>query len=275
MLSIIVPTCNRPAALHSCLAAIQTAVQCLPTGTCEVIVTFDGEQAGQADLGSGGIRFVRGPKRGPASNRNNGAAQATGEWLVFIDDDCVPAHDILAAYVHAIRPGVFVYEGKTTCSEGLRSALAYAPVNTDGGCLWSCNFMIQREAFRQIGGFDEGFPYAAMEDVDLRERLKSAAYEIRFVPAAVVDHPARKLSGLRELENHYVSAAYYTIRKRGKPLKTSSLLALALRTRLRRILTAPDQIDSAKAINLLIRELLMIVRRKHLWERRFQTPDSR
>ena|SRR6516165_1532184 len=35
-------------------------------------------------------KWIEAPKRGPAENRNYGAAQAKHEWLVFTDDDCAP-----------------------------------------------------------------------------------------------------------------------------------------------------------------------------------------
>ena len=31
--------------------------------------------------------------KGPAGNRNAGAARAMGEWIVFIDDDCIAQKD--------------------------------------------------------------------------------------------------------------------------------------------------------------------------------------
>jgi len=271
LLSVVVPTCNRPELLSRCLASLKSAVRCLPIGRCEVIVTIDHTRGEQLPEDTEIFRYVRGPDRGPAANRNCGVSRASGKWVIFIDDDCVPEVDILAAYNRAIEPGIFIYEGKTTCVGGLKRALDHAPVNLSGGYLWSCNFMISRAVFNQIGGFDEGFPYAAMEDVDLRERVKDARYTIRFVPEAVVDHPPRKLHGLEELERHYISMAYYTIRKRGEKLSARRLLSAALRMRLRRILTASDRTDSFRALRLLMRELWMIVRHTRRWERTFQT----
>jgi GT2 family glycosyltransferase len=127
--------------------------------------------------------------------------------------------------------------------------------------------------FRRVGGFDEAFPYAAMEDVDLRERLKAADYQISFVPAAIVDHPPRKIRDLSELKHNYISIAYYTVRKRGERLKMRTLLMAVLRTRLRRILKAPDRTDSVRALRLLICELLMIVACTKSWERMFQIQE--
>lgn len=273
LLSIIIPTCNRGRLLEYCLQKISIAVGFLPENSWEVIVTVDGEEAPDFHTSLRSFDYVKGPNRGPASNRNNGAAHASGDWLIFIDDDCTPDPQIFRAYTNGIRPGVFVYEGKTTCHRGLRSALDHAPANTNGGCLWSCNFMISRAVFDRVGKFDEAFSYAAMEDVDLRERLRAAEYQICFLPEAIVDHPPRKIRGLDELRRHYISMAYYTVQKRGEPLKMRALLSTALKTRLLRIITASDRTESFKAARLLVCELIMIVRYTRSWERSSHAPE--
>jgi glycosyltransferase involved in cell wall biosynthesis len=249
-------------------------MQLLPDGTCEAIIANDGDEVFDAGEASQWLRSVEGPKRGPAANRNHGAANASGDWLIFIDDDCVPDAGILRAYADAVAPAVHVYEGKTTCLAGIRSALDHAPVNTKGGYLWSCNFMISRDVFLALGSFDEGFPYAAMEDVDLRERLKAAGFEFRFVPGATVDHPPRRIGGIGELQNHYICGAYYTVVKKGARLKLRTVLYATLKSRVRAIITAPDRRDSLSALALLAREVMMIVTQTRKWERRFRHPDG-
>jgi len=54
--------------------------------------------------------------------------------------------------------------------------------------------MIRATCFRDLGGFDEMFPYPHMENIDLRERIKLAGYCITFIENAVVDHPPRRLA---------------------------------------------------------------------------------
>ena len=44
------------------------------------------------------VKWLRGPKKGPAANRNQGAKKALGEWLIFIDDDCEPTSSLLHGY---------------------------------------------------------------------------------------------------------------------------------------------------------------------------------
>jgi N-acetylglucosaminyl-diphospho-decaprenol L-rhamnosyltransferase len=48
--------------------------------------------------------------------------------------------------------------------------------------------MIRRDAWEQLGGFDEDFYPLWFEDVDFLKRAKDNAYRIRFVPESVAKH---------------------------------------------------------------------------------------
>ena len=139
------------------------------------------------------VKWVEGPKKGPAANRNNGANHAAGEWLIFIDDDCVPDEKFLNAYKKAITvfPDVEVFEGRISVDRTKQSFIEESPVNENGGFLWSCNFMIKANLFKELDGFDPAFPYAAMEDVDLQYRIKKMNRHIEFIKEARVIHPWR------------------------------------------------------------------------------------
>ena len=197
--SIILPTCNRPEALAACLDAL--SAQSIAADEYEIIVTDDGSPSDGLKQRFPRARWVEGPRRGPAANRNNGARAASAPWLVFIDDDCVPRSEWLAAYRAALgsHPDIRVFEGRVFAERERRDLRDFAPLNERGGYLWSCNFAIDRDLFLALGGFDERFRYAAMEDVELRCRLKVRALEFRFVPDAGVCHPWRIRKGWREL----------------------------------------------------------------------------
>lgn len=173
----------------------------------EVIVTDDGRTTSTRQLLSSHFpwaRWVEGPRRGPAANRNNGARSARLGWLAFVDDDCVPEPDWLRGFAaHVERhPSAQVLEGRTIAG-GIRQRWdETAPVNETGGLLWSCNFAIAADLFRRIGGFDERFPHAAMEDVELRIRLRSLNYVAVFVPEASVVHPWRRIDLVPEVRRH-------------------------------------------------------------------------
>lgn len=210
LLSVVVPTCHRNEDLRMCLQALlprdpgtislSLATKTVRTKdfTFEVIVTDDGIRGTAEGLVLERFPWVRwcpGPKRGPAANRNSGARIAQGSWLLFLDDDCVPAPGWLSAYAVAIGGflGCKLFEGPTIGGPNSQThSDQETPLNLQGGLLWSCNFGISRELFLDVGGFDEKFPVAYMEDIDLQFRLKDRGYISQFVPDARVQHPWRR-----------------------------------------------------------------------------------
>ena len=208
IVSIVIPTCHRSSLLGSCLDCLTPERQgwrlwsdTLDSNESnyEVIVTDDGNDEPTRNLLASNypwVRYVKGPSRGPAANRNSGARFASGDWLLFCDDDCLPASDLLKAYARAQRahPGCEVFEGRTKADREKRHPLEESPINSKGGNLWSCNFAIRRERFEEAGGFDETFPFAAVEDMEFRVRLEKAGVPMVFVEDAVVVHPWRRLS---------------------------------------------------------------------------------
>ncbi|HEY9599668.1 MAG TPA: glycosyltransferase family A protein [Cyanophyceae cyanobacterium] len=272
LFSVIIPTYHRDDQLAQCLDCLAPTVQTLPAEHYEVIVSDDGSTTTSQALIAERypwVRWVAGPGRGPAANRNNGAAHAYGEWLVFTDDDCLPDAQWLAAYGEAIAPDIQVYEGKTTCAVGLRSPFEHAPINLTGGCLWSCNLMIKTVLFRKIKGFDETFPYPHMEDIDLRERLNFLEIKTKFIPSAVVDHPPRKLPWGNQLGASQESVLFYWSKHKKTSWAGVDLLNIIVRTRLRTILSFPISLNSVKAILSMITEIIYVVIKLGAWKRKY------
>lgn len=86
----------------------------------------------------------------------------------------------------ALIPGVTRLMGRSRLARDYASAVtASGPIETDmvsGAC-----FAIGREAFDELGGFDERF-FMYFEDADLCRRAAVAGMPIRYVPDAVVTH---------------------------------------------------------------------------------------
>jgi len=220
--SIIIPTCNRPAQLQECLRRVMAQ----EATSYEVIVTDDGGT--EAPLAVQGMRMVHGPRRGPAANRNHGARHATGEWLVFLDDDCLPDPGWLAAYDAAARPEIDVMEGLTACPLPDSFVLHEIVENVKGNVYWSCNLAVRREKFEALGGFDEDFSEACGEDMELAHRTR--ALKRVFVENARVIHPARPFDfgGLlkRTAAHHWI--LLYRLKTGGAPsLESSAFAAMA------------------------------------------------
>jgi len=217
---IVIPAAGRSADLLRLLQSLHTeCVATLASTVASITVTDDrysmalGEQlATQFPQ----VRYVAGPARGPAANRNHGARHGQADWLLFLDDDCYLASDLLRAYAQqaAAQPQATVLEGAIHAVGPRPNGNHHAPLNTRGGCLWSCNLMLKRELFEQLGGFDERFPFACMEDVDLRQRLLATGAVVVFSPEAGVFHPWRSISE-RELSRQIISHAIYAQKHAG------------------------------------------------------------
>jgi GT2 family glycosyltransferase len=197
--SVVVPTCDRPQELARCLSRLAPGLQTLDAAAYDVIVSDDGALTPAKDILASCYPFVgwiSGPKRGPAANRNNGAAIAEADLLAFIDDDCIADATWLEALVSAAaNSSADVFEGRTYADRPRQSLAEGSPVNETGGNLWSCNFAVRRNAFKRLGGFDDRFPYPTMEDVDFQVRCRKLGLAIEFVHTAGVCHPWRREGG--------------------------------------------------------------------------------
>jgi GT2 family glycosyltransferase len=188
MISVIVPTCDRTEALAKCLEKLN--------GAAEIIVSDDGSTSDTRQLIKHRfpkVRWLQGPRRGPATNRNHGSRCATGDWLAFVDDDCIPDWRWLDEIAKVI-PTADVVEGKTVCPVKTNHPLEEVVENVTGNLLWSCNLAIRRDLFEKLGGFDEDFLEPGGEDLALAFRIKEMKLIVRFAPNAIVYHPARRLS---------------------------------------------------------------------------------
>jgi len=194
--SVIIPTCNRNELLHKCLNLLLVANQTIG-GDYEVIVTDDSKNNIAKNLINENypwVKWVDGPKKGPAANRNNGTKLAIGDWVIFIDDDCLPDTNLLREYENGINrnPGALAFEGAILPDNWalLKKDMSECPVNIAGNHFWSANICVQKQLFNNIGGFDETFVLAAQEDQDLFNKLKKRT-SVVFLETCFVVHPVR------------------------------------------------------------------------------------
>lgn len=125
------------------------------------------------------VRIVRIPKRGPAAARNEGWRTARGCWVLFIDSDCVPSETFITGFV-AVMNGSVAYAGNVQALAQDELSRYYdmqhilVPPPTDAyepAYLVTANALVWRQALVRVGGFDESFPLAGGEDIDLALRL--------------------------------------------------------------------------------------------------------
>jgi GT2 family glycosyltransferase len=273
MLSVVIPTCERPELVARCLGKV--------TGAEEVIVTDDSNSNRTQQLirdRFAGVKWVRGPRRGPAANRNFGASQAACDCIAFVDDDCIPGDGWAENLINAMDNTNLV-EGKTICPDKTNHPLEEIVENLSGGLLWSCNFGIRRDLFSRLGGFDEDFLEAGGEDLEFVWRLKRNGVSALFAPGAVVYHPARRLTLRRWVYRFFQDRWHLLYRLKTAQPRSATLEECKdlLRVTARLVLDRSKERSRARTLSILTRWLLFPFWVLYLmkWERRFRKELAR
>jgi glycosyltransferase involved in cell wall biosynthesis len=234
-LSVIVPTYNRPKALKLCLMSL-AGQSLVPT---EVLIADDGSSSETRDAVQEmqkllkavfTIRHVWQEDIGFRKPRilNETVRQATGEYLVFIDGDCMAHRHFIRAHVEhsdpdAILGGKRVEIGRQLTEQLLEEGTVLSSFSprlildslagnsrkveeaiqitspllrrlthrdriTDDG-IWGCNFSLYKSLFMDINGCDEDFLDGSLEDNDLGIRVLNLGKQVRSVRGlAIVLH---------------------------------------------------------------------------------------
>lgn len=214
-ISIIIPTRDRPEALAMCLTLLLP--QCTGQPSVEVVISDDSATGSARSLeitNSPGVRVVAGPRLGPGPNRNHGASVAVGDWLLFVDDDCLPQPGWLAAYATAFSSAdhsqKHVFIGPTSWPDGLPSLAWEAPSNDSESGMPSCNFGLSRTVFMEVGGFDVRF-FPAFEDMEFQARLHAVGAMFSFLPSGMVHHAPRRIPSARRMAARWYPQVLYAI----------------------------------------------------------------
>tara|TARA_Y100001933_G_scaffold264626_1_gene331337 strand:+ start:1369 stop:2253 length:885 start_codon:yes stop_codon:yes gene_type:complete len=194
--SVVIPTYERPEDLEKCLESLSNENQS-DAPNYELIVTDDS----RSDLCRilvekqfPQVSWGKGKQNGPAGNRNSGSKRAKGEWLIFLDDDCIAQKNYLQAYAEAIAqyPDVELFEGRIFADRPRITWAEGCPENSEGGMFWTSNLCVKKCTFERVGGFDERFE-VAYEDVEFAYRIRKTDIPTLFVPKAGACHPWRSL----------------------------------------------------------------------------------
>lgn len=199
LISIVVPTCNRPMLLKRLLDSL--SMQDLPAHSFEVIIVSDGPDRqtsemikaltdqGFANL----VHLMLGKRSGPAAARNKGWLHACADLIAFTDDDCIAEPSWAASYLDAWQgERLIAFTGRVevpvpaicTDHENNIRGLETAEFITANCCL-------SRQALEVSGGFDEHFKLAWREDSDLHFKLLQNNIPLLKIEEARVIHPVR------------------------------------------------------------------------------------
>jgi len=197
--SVIVPTHDRRTELLRLLDHLER--QEVEVGAFEVVVAIDASTDGTGEALAGlrppfGLTVVESSRRGRAAACNAAVGAASGEILVFLDDDMEPAPALVARHraAHAAGRRRCVL-GPVPVSDADRSPAARYIADRFARHMirlaepghrfvardfYSGNVSIRRDMFLEVGAFDESFAIYGNEDVDLFLKLRGSDVELAF-----------------------------------------------------------------------------------------------
>lgn len=207
-------------------------------GTREWLCSF-AEQAGEAGVA---LKIVQNDRNvGCSTARNHGADRASGDVLVFVDNDVAlrsrhwlqgmlnaldadpghaavgpklvypfPPYDIQCAGTAISRSGRVQFIGRGDSRDDPRFG-----VERDVQCLISACLMVRRSCFDEVGGFDEAFNPVEYEDLDLCYHLRSAGHTVVYTPSVEMYHFENVTTcGTAALPNTYLIVKHGLLFKR-------------------------------------------------------------
>jgi glycosyltransferase involved in cell wall biosynthesis len=212
-ISVVITTYNRPDAL----AAVVEACFMQDDKNFEIIIADDGSTANTRETVAAlaarspvPLKHVWQPDEGfrAAMARNRGTLAATGNYIIFLDGDCVPQRDFIRRHRQLARPGFLVAGSRILLSQALTERVLRERIDVAGMSLpdrlrcrlrgdmnkvlqtmlrwpdlgrvrrrfsWrrikSCNLAVWRADLEKVNGFDESFVGWGHEDADLVLRL--------------------------------------------------------------------------------------------------------
>ena len=205
--SVIVPTYNGAKKILNTLQALEKQT----FKAFEVIVVIDGSSDDTAEMLKSKVfdfqqfTIIEQENRGRAGSRNQGAAEALGELLIFFDDDIRPVSECIRLHLqhHHQFPGTLAVgnvpedlEKSLTDFQQYKAFLSRkwtAPLTQNNGLidpekpfLTAANFSVSKKMFEKLGGFDNTLTDS--EDFDLAVRASALKVPIYFLADALGWH---------------------------------------------------------------------------------------
>lgn len=187
MVSFIIPAHNEQAFLPDTLTALHRAAHGSGVGDYEILVANDASTDATAEVAAEhGARVLDVNARQIAAVRNAGARAAVGDHLFFIDADTRVHADLLRAALNVLEHGAVGGGARVEFDDpdARRWQIASVAWNiASRGARWAagCFLFARRQAFEQVGGFNETL--FAAEEIDLSIRLQ------RLGPFAILPQP--------------------------------------------------------------------------------------
>lgn len=211
--SVIVPTYNRSNEISELLNSLVN--QTLDASLFEIIIVDDGSTDNTEPVvanvklnTSFNVTFLKQDHKGPGEARNYGMKEAKGEYLLFIDSDCIADENWLTAYKNRLekviqKPAGFGGPDKVLPSfSPVQKAIDYSMTSfiTTGGIRGhskkgiskyyprSFNMGVRKDVYEKIGGMGK---LRHGQDIEFSHRILSTGESVIKVDDAVVYHKRR------------------------------------------------------------------------------------
>lgn len=204
--SVVIPTYRKKELLATTLNAL--VAQTYDAGLLEIVVVDDCSGDDTSDFLRGlCLPFTLVPvahevNKGRAAARNTGVRTATGELIVFLDDDMRADPRLIEGHVacHERHRGAAVIGNALTAAElGASNVFRYLDsrgvhklrrgARVPSRYFLTNNSSVPRDALLDVGLFDEAFSSYGFEDTEIAFRLeRDAGLEFRYCPRAVAHH---------------------------------------------------------------------------------------
>ncbi len=213
-ISVVIPTYNRCESLSRTFDALASQRD-VDLKRVEIIIIDDGSSDGTGKIvellahqSKITTRYFFQQNRGPAAARNTGVRNAKGGVILFLGDDTLASPDLLHQHLdfHTIQ-----------CPEVHTAMLGFCPMVADPGFkssliqswlnrkqmafqnlthmevasyhyFYTCNLSLKREFLLKNGLFDERYPFASGEDIELGSRLTDAGMMLYYSKSALAYH---------------------------------------------------------------------------------------
>lgn len=231
-ISVVIATLNRGKDLVSLLQQIES----FQTKPHEIIVVDQSEsypleikQQLNEILLSRSINYQKIEIKGAAAARNFGVGIALSEYIIFIDDDVILTLDFFEKYLSAINSDldfdaiagkVLGLDKKTSYSlpkefNDQHFGFMFRPMHygypLEHSDLGTCNMMIKKSVFKELGGFDENLK--RLEDSDFSFRFLKNNYKSYYDPSISLLHKFSLYGAARDIATNqnrqYPSKEYW------------------------------------------------------------------
>ena len=244
-LSVVIPVYNGEASLASCLGALRAS-------TCqdlEILVVDDGSTDSSVSIAEAhGARVLRMERNGgPARARNRGAAEAKAPILFFTDADVAVLPETVGKILSRFEadPSLDALFGSYTLEtpdpgffsiyKNVVHHYTHQTSREEAASFWTGCGAVKRAAFDAVGGFDEGYGGATIEDIELGGRLYAVGRKIRLFKDVQATHHKRFTFGsllMSDVFNRAIPWTALMLRRTGprNDLNTTRSSAIALLT---------------------------------------------